>query len=113
MVFNVLQNVLRWGIRDGKNFEEVSFYALSKPIHSAASVAKGIQEHWSVKNNLHWMKDVNLGEEDMSFKQPKSAAILAYLNNLTINILWKAGRKPTKDTFAKISNKVNELFKLF
>lgn len=105
--------VRRWGTRNGKDFHELSFYVLSKPIHSAAIVAKGIQGHWSVENNLHWMKDVNLGEDDMSFKQPKSAAILAYLNNVAINILWNAGLKPTKDTFAKISNKVNELFKLF
>ena len=105
--------VRRWGTRDGKNFHELSFYALSKPFHCAATVARAIQNHWSVENNLHWIKDVNLGEDDMYFTQPKSAAILAYLNNVAINILWKAGKKPTKDTFAKISNKVKELIMLF
>ena len=105
--------VRRWGIRDGKSFHEVSFYVLSKAFDSAATVAKAIQGHWSVENNLHWIKDVNLGEDDMSFKQPKSAAILAYLNNTAINILRSNDMKPTKDTLAKISNKVNELIKLF
>jgi len=105
--------VRRWGIRKGKEFEEVSFYAISKPMNSAAIVAQAIQGHWSIENNLHWMKDVNLGEDDMSLRQPKSAAILAYFNNIAINVLHNAGLKPTKDTFAKISNKVNELFKLF
>lgn len=105
--------VRRWGIRKGKRFEEVSFYVLSKPYNSAAYVARAIQEHWSIENKLHWMKDVNMGEDDMSLRQPKTAAILAYLNNASINILNNAGLKPTKKTFAKISNKVNELNKLF
>lgn len=108
-----LVKVRRWGIRENKPFHEVSFYALSKPINSAAIVAKAVQGHWSVENNLHWMKDVNMGEDDMSIKNPKTAAILAYFNNVAVNVLNKAGRKPTKDTFAKISNKVNELIKLF
>jgi predicted transposase YbfD/YdcC len=105
--------VRRWGTRDGKTFDETSFYVLSKPIHSAAIVAQGIQGHWSVENNLHWMKDVNLGEDNMSFKKPREAAILAYFNNIAINILANKGLKPTKNTFAKISNKVNELVMLF
>ena len=105
--------VRRWGIRNEKPYDELSFYVLSKPINSAAIVAQAIQGHWTIENNLHWMKDVNLGEDDMSLREPKTAAILAYLNNVAINVLRKKGLKPTKDTFAKISNKVNELFKLF
>lgn len=105
--------VRRWGLRNDKPFDEVAFYVLSKPINSAAVVAQAIQGHWSIENNLHWVKDVNLGEDDMSLRQPKAAAILAYFNNIAINVLQSAGLKPTKDTFAKISNKVNELFKLF
>ena len=105
--------VRRWGIRNEKPFDELSFYVLSKPTNNAAIVASAIQGHWSIENNLHWIKDVNLGEDDMSIRQPKTAAILAYLNNVAINILRNAGLKPTKDTFAKISNKVNELAKLF
>jgi len=105
--------VRRWGIREGAPFHEISFYVLSKPINSAALVAKAIQEHWSIENNLHWCKDVNLGEDDMSIRHPKTAAILAYFNNIASNVLKRAGYKPIKDTFSKISNKVNELYKLF
>lgn len=105
--------VRREGIREGKFFQEVSFYVLSKPINSAALVAKMIQEHWSIENKLHWVKDVNLGEDDMTIKEPKNAALLAYFNNTAMNILNLAGLKPNKDTFAKISNKVKQLYKLF
>ena len=105
--------VRRWGFRNERYFHELSFYALSKPINSAALAGKAIQGHWSVENRLHWIKDVNLGEDDMSIKEPKTVAILAYLNNVSLNMLKSAGLKPTKDTFAKIANKVKELVKLF
>ena len=108
-----LVKVRRWGMRENKPFDELSFYLLSKPLNSAATVAMAIQKHWSIENNLHWVKDVNFGEDDMTLKKPKNAAILALLNNTAFNILKMNGLKPTKDTFAKISNKVNELIKLF
>lgn len=110
---NRLVKVRRWGIRGEKPFEEVAFYALSKPINSAAIVAHAIQSLWSIENRLHWIKDVNLGEDDMTLTSPKEAAILAYLNNISYNVLKVNGLKPTKDTLARLSNKVKELYKLF
>ena len=108
-----LVKVRRYGWRNQKQFHEVSFYVLSKPLNSAALVAKIIQGHWAIENQLHWLKDVNLGEDNMTLKKPKAAILLAYLNNTAVNILQQAGRRPTKDTFARISNKVKELIKLF
>ena len=105
--------VRRWGVRDGKRFHELSFYALSKPLHSAFEAARIIRGHWAVENKPHWVKDVNLGEDDMTLLQPEKAAMLAFFNNTAFNILKMNGLKPNKDTFAKIGNKVHELAKLF
>lgn len=108
-----LVKVRRWGTRDNKPFEERAFYVLSKPIGSALVVARAIQGHWAIENQLHWVKDVNLGEDDMTLRDKNMASILVYLNNAALNILRMAGYKPTKDTFAKFANKVNELNNLF
>jgi predicted transposase YbfD/YdcC len=108
-----LVKVRRWGTRDNKTFEEVSYYALSKPINSALIVARAIQGHWTIENNLHWTKDVIIGEDDMTLHSKNSVALLVYLNNTAINTLKAQGFKPVKDTFAKFANKVNELIKLF
>ena len=105
--------VYRWGTRNGKPFEERTFYVLSKPINSALIVARAVQGHWGIENNLHWVKDVNLGEDDMTLKDKNTVALVVYLNNIAINTLKQAGYKPVKDTFAKFANKVNELVSLF
>lgn len=108
-----LVKVRRWGKRMGKDFHELSFYVLSNPIDSAAVVAQAIQGHWSIENQLHWVKDVNLGEDDMTIQRPDLAAILGMLNSTALNVLRSAGHKPTKDNLAKFSNKVEVLYKLF
>lgn len=108
-----LIKVYRWGNRNGKHFEERTFYVLSKPINSAVLVAEAIQGHWAIENELHWNKDVNIGEDDMTAKGKNAIAILVYLNNISINILKSAGYKPVKNTFAKFANKVKQLRKLF
>lgn len=108
-----LAKVRRWGTRNKEPFEELAFYVLSKPLNSAALVSAAIQDHWSIENKLHWVKDVNMGEDDMSIVEPSTAAVLVYLNNAAFNILKLNGHKPVKDTFAKIANKVKELYRLF
>ena len=105
--------VRRWGYRNKKFFEEVSFYVLSKPLYHASMVAEAIQGHWGIENKLHWSKDVHLGEDDMTLKDKQQVTILVYLNNIALNILRENGLKSCKDTYAKIKNKVYELIKLF
>lgn len=105
--------VRRWGYRNKKAFEELSFYVLSKPLNHAALVATAIQEHWSIENNLHWSKDVHLGEDKMTLKNKQQVTLLVYLNNIALNILKTNGMKSNRDTYAKITNKIYELIKLF
>jgi hypothetical protein len=101
--------VRRWGFRGAKPFEETSIYMLSKPIDCAYTVGQIIQQHWSVENNLHWVKDVNLGEDNMSWITPHHAATIAILNNVAMNLIRKAGRRPTKDNLAMLCNNVPRL----
>lgn len=105
--------VTRSGLRNGKPFNFVSLYILSKPLDDAQVVAQGIRLHWGIENLLHWIKDVNLTEDDMTIKETKPATAVAYLNTLALNLIRLAGYKPVKDTFALFSNKVNELVRLF
>jgi hypothetical protein len=108
-----LVKIYRWGTRNGKPFEERSLYIMSKPLNSALEVARAIQGHWSIENKLHWVKDVNLGEDDMTLRDKNTVALIVHLNNIAFNTLKQAGYKPVKNTFAKLANKVNELVKLF
>ena len=104
--------VRRYGVRKGKSFDECAFYILSKPIDCAETVAQAVRGHWAIENKLHWVKDVNLGEDFMTLRNTESIALLVYLNNIALTALRCAGYNPIKDTLAKFANKVKELIKV-
>lgn len=105
--------VRRWGLRAGKEFEQTAYYISSKPIYSAVLADMGIRGHWGVENLLHWTKDVHLKEDATTLRNTKQVTTLVYLNNMALNLLKMKGWKTNADTFAKISNKIDELIKLF
>ena len=114
--WNGIQRIIkvrRWGYRKKKAFDETSYYILSKPINHASIVERAIRGHWSVENNLHWIKDVHLKEDNMTPKDKQQITALVYLNNAAISLITANGLKPNADTFAKMTNKISELIKLF
>jgi predicted transposase YbfD/YdcC len=54
--------VERQGKREGKNFEEKTYFISSERL-SAEAFLKAIQGHWSIENQLNWVKDVTLKED--------------------------------------------------
>ncbi|MCA2658542.1 MAG: hypothetical protein IM496_08445 [Microcystis sp. M049S2] len=52
----------RQGKREGKNFEEKTYFISSERL-SAEAFLKAIQGHWSIENQLNWVKDVTLKED--------------------------------------------------
>jgi len=55
--------VERQGKREGKNFEEKAYFISSERLFAEAFL-KAIQGHWSIENQLHWVKDVTLKEDN-------------------------------------------------
>ena len=108
-----LVKVRRWGLREGKPYQQLSFYILSKPLNSVQVVARGIRGHWGIENKLHWVKDAILKEDKMTITHPTQATIAALLNTTAMNMLRLAGLLPNKDTLAGFANKVKKMYNLF
>jgi predicted transposase YbfD/YdcC len=104
--------VRRWGTRDNKPYSHTHYYILSKAFFHAQAVAQGIRNHWRIENNLHWVKDVIIGEDNMAVKDAHDASVVAVFNTIVLNILRIAGYKPTKDVLALFANKIEKIYKL-
>lgn len=90
----------------------IHYYILSKPINNAAFLGQMIRNHWLIENKLHWAKDCYFKEDFMTIVHKSASALVAALNNLAMNQIRKAGAKPSKDFFSRITNNVNELFNI-
>jgi predicted transposase YbfD/YdcC len=61
-------------------------YISSLPAH-APRLARTIRQHWGVENGLHWVLDVQMGEDRRRVRHQTAAENLALLNRLALTLL--------------------------
>ncbi|WP_016922590.1 ISAs1 family transposase [Prochlorothrix hollandica] len=69
-----------------RSTEEVQFYLSSLPADSPR-IAPAIRSHWGIENSLHWVLDVNFGEDDCRVRSLHATRNLALIRRYALNIL--------------------------
>lgn len=69
-----------------KTTHEVMFY-LSSLAPDALKLSKVIRKHWSIENQLHWVLDLNWGEDDCRVRTGNAPDNLALLRRWSLNLL--------------------------
>jgi predicted transposase YbfD/YdcC len=70
----------------GQRTVERRYYLSSLPL-DVATFARAVRGHWAVENSLHWVLDVQLGEDDSRARAGYAAENLATLRRLALNLL--------------------------
>ena len=65
---------------------ERQYYVSSLP-PQARKIAKVIREHWGVENGLHWILDVQMGEDACAVHDRVAAENLALVRRAALSIL--------------------------
>jgi len=80
-------------ITGGKWRTETSYAITSLPAAQArpAQLAEWIRGHWKIENQLHWVRDVTLGEDLSQVRTGTGPHVMAAIRNLIISILRLAG----------------------
>jgi hypothetical protein len=102
--------VERWGMREGKFFREQSGYISDLKLE-AAELLPHIQQHWSIENRLHWVRDVTFEEDDA---RPGGNAPVnwATLNCFLITIVRQLGYRTLPQGARVLANQVKRVFEL-
>jgi predicted transposase YbfD/YdcC len=81
--------VRRHGLRDGKPYvEEVyGITSLSPAEADAALLLALVRAGWSIENQLHYRRDVTLGEDACPVSSGSAPQVLAALRNATVYLL--------------------------
>lgn len=79
--------------RAGKTTVEVVYLITSADhdIAPPAELASWIQNHWSIENRLHWVRDVTFDEDRSQVRTAAAPHVMASLRNTVIGILRLAG----------------------
>ena len=100
--------VTRYGSRDHKIYYNVNYYISSLEQDKAAIFARGIRSHWSIENNLHWVKDKTQNEDKSLVRKKRTAANLSAFRQININIYRLKGCYSLKKAYEKYSNRIKE-----
>lgn len=78
--------VTRKGEREGRQTEETAYYISSRE-WEADEVAKHIQGHWTIENNLHWSLDAVFNEDSSKIHLGYSAENLSVIRKIAQKLL--------------------------
>lgn len=104
--------VIRSGIRNNKPYYEEHYYISSISKLNAQEMATIIREHWSIENELHYVKDVNMNEDKSRIKGASAAENLSIIKNIAINIYRYNGLKSIKYATQRYTNRIVEQLQL-
>ena len=103
--------VERIGIRQGKPYQQTSYY-ISSLVTSAFEFAQAIRLHWGIENRLHWVKDVIFGEDNAPFKNYNAATKESIIRTLAINVARMGGYDLLTKAERFLSHDIDKLFSL-
>lgn len=101
--------VERRGTRSGKPFEETMVY-LSSLNCDAKEFAQRIRDHWQVENNLHWVKDVVLGEDKAPLCAGYALTNFAIIRTLVVNLFRLNGFASLTKGIRAVAHDIHQLF---
>lgn len=100
--------VERWGMRDGKSFHEQVGYISDLELE-AAEFLPHIQQHWSIENRLHWVRDVTF-QEDTARPGGNAPVNWATLNCFLITLVRQLGYRTIPQGARVLANQVKRVF---
>lgn len=102
--------VERWGIREGRAFEEQIGYISDLEL-SAVQFLQPIQQHWTIENRLHWVRDVTF-DEDHARPGGNAPVIWAILNCFLISIVRQLAYRTIPQGVRALTNQVKQVYEI-
>lgn len=103
--------VERQGTRQGKPYEQVSYYITSLAT-TAQQFANGIRGHWGIENRLHWVKDVVLHEDDCPLKLAQAPQNWGLIRTWAVNLFRVHGEPSITKAQRRVAHDIQALFLL-
>jgi predicted transposase YbfD/YdcC len=98
--------------KEKKQTTETKLYITTYKNCNAELMGKIVRQHWSIENQLNYVKDVILGEDKCGIEDKKRAPNLGLIRNFIISIYRINNFKSIKQAIEKFCNRVHEIIEL-
>jgi predicted transposase YbfD/YdcC len=101
--------VTREGRRGSKPYYQKVFYISSLSL-TASEFGKRIREHWSIENQLHWVKDVVFQEDISRIHCPNAQQNFSIIRTIIINLIRAHGVKSCTELKRNLKDNIVSLW---
>jgi predicted transposase YbfD/YdcC len=77
----------RTNLTTGECSEHTRYYICSLKAPSAERLQSAVRAHWSIENNLHWVLDTAMHEDDSRIRTDNAPANMAVLRHIALNLI--------------------------
>ena len=70
----------------GKQSQETVYFISSLTLEAGA-LAKAVRSHWQIENSLHWVLDVQMGEDASRIRKDNAPENFALLRSIALNVM--------------------------
>lgn len=109
---NRIIKVERIRLNQGHLHTNTAYYISSLEDDTAELFHDYIQQHWSIENRLHWVKDVSMREDKSKTVGGMAAENIFLLRKITINLYRADGFDSIRYATQRFANNLKELIKL-
>lgn len=97
--------------RKNKITQEIAYFISSLSDKNPVNFfSEGIRKHWSIENNLHYVKDVTFMEDTSKIRAGNSPENMSLVRNIAINIFKKNNFNNIAQAIRLVSN---DIFKIW
>ena len=98
----------RWGQREGQAFAQTHYYLTDLP-WNATEFLDLVRGHWSIENQLHWPKDVVLGEDIARQRGQNAPANWSIVRNFFITVARQMGFASIAQAKRQLANQIERV----
>ncbi len=71
-----------------------------------------IRQRWSIENEWHWSRDVQLGEDAHRYADRTGAAVFSFLRTIVMNLLRRGGYRSIRQGFRELAYDIKGMLAL-
>ena len=86
--------------------------SLSPEQASPDDLLRFIRQHWTIENQLHWVKDVIMEEDHCQLRTERTHHLMALFRNLALSLLRFAGHRRTATSLRFFAARPDEAIQL-
>ncbi len=76
-------------------------YYITSMVPKAERISGAIRSHWSIENQLHWVMDVTVGEDNSRVRKDNAPENMSMIKHITLNMIRQAKAKKYKQSSLK------------